>query len=304
VGEYIMSQLRNKILSYSPELYIPMTDTPTYTNPEMLGSILPTATPYMVAGGGIIPLLDTNGPIGAEQNSWIFGNTPSGQAGRMTRMNSTTWSPGPIQDGLYGFGFWLKFNSFPTGTRGYGLVATTRTSGFPGGSFSITGTTSTTGLVFRHSFSSSIRTITGVTPELNKWYYFAVRKTRTTNNTKIYIDGILRDTVSNTSFYTTYDNAYPLTFGYNTVLSGVDAMTYNIAHTHLFDPTVFTDAVIQEIYTAGSTPEATGYDVKYYNGTSWEQSVAQKYYDGNTWVDWNNVSEPKRWNGTTWTNLL
>jgi hypothetical protein len=297
-----MSQLRNKILSYNPELYIPMTDTFTLVNPEMLGSILPTGTNYMVSTGQV-PLSDTNGPIGAEQNSWLFGNTTSGQDGRMARMNSTNWSPGPIQDGLYGVGIWIKFNSFATGTRTYSFMQTTRLSGFPGGSFQITGTGSSLGFVFRHSFSSSARTITGITPELNKWYYFAVRKTRTSNNTKIYVDGVLVDTVSNTSFYTTYDNSYPWTFGYNTLLSGIDVMTYNMAHAHLFDPDVFTDAAIQEIYTAGSTPEATGYDVKYYNGTSWEPSLAQKYYDGNAWVDWNNISEPKRWDGTEWINL-
>ena len=297
-----MSQLRNKILSYNPELYIPMTDTPTLVNPEMLGSILPTGTNYMVTTT-TIPVSRTDGPIGAEQNSWGFGNITPNTQGRFIRMNSTTWSPGPIQDGLYGFGIWFKLNKIPTGTGAYSIVQTTRTSGFPGGVLSINGSTSTSGLTFRHTFSSSARIIAGITPEIDKWYYFAVRKTRNTNDTKLYIDGVLVDTVSNTSFYTTYDNAYPLTFGFNTTLASPIDFTFNMAHAHLFDPTVFTDAAIQEIYTAGSTPEATGYDIKYYNGTSWEPSLAQKYYDGNAWVDWNNISEPKRWDGTEWINL-
>ena len=60
----------------------------------------------------------------------------------------------------------------------------------------------------------------------------------------------------------------------------------------------FTDAAIADIYNAGITAPSVR-TVKYYDGSSWQTSSAQKVWNGTAWVDWT----AKRFDGSAWINV-
>ena len=110
-----MSNLSAKILSYAVETYIPMHSAPQLSAPEMYGTYLPTATPYMTTSEVIPSYQSTVNPAGAEGGSWLFTVPTTGNRSRI-RTNQTTYANQKIWDGLYGFGIWIRLNSIPTGT--------------------------------------------------------------------------------------------------------------------------------------------------------------------------------------------
>lgn len=291
-----MSQLSDKILSYPVETYIPMHSAVSF-NPEMYGTFLPTATPYMNTTG-VIPTYDsTSNPIGASQGSWLFTVPTTGTSSHI-RTNSATYNNQKVWDGTYGFGIWLKMNSIPTGTStaSYGLFATARSSSFPGFSISIRGTAHSSGPGIMHNLFGSTTPIIP-NPQLNTWYYIVGRKNKSTNGATIWVNGVKIATGTNTTFVepvTSVETPYQIQFG-TTSASTAASMSYNLCHAHLMDFTNFTDAAITDIYQAGATAPLTR-TVKYYDGSSWQTSSAQKIFDGTNWVDWN----AKHYDGQNW----
>jgi hypothetical protein len=297
-----MSQLRDKILSYPVETYFPMEGTPTYTNPEILGTYLPTGTPFMNNGGsGALPIYEpTENPIGADGGSWRF-NQPTQNAARYMRTNSIYYGNQKVWDGQYGFGIWVRFNSFPTGTTtaSYTFFATARTNSFPGFSLSLRGTTHTSGVGVMHNFFSSSTPI--LVPQLNTWYYIVGRKNKSTSGATIWVNGVKVATGTNTTGVepvTSTETTYQIAFGTSGTATAASSYSYNLSHAHLMDFTTFTDAAIADIYQAGSTAPSLR-TVRYFNGTAWVDSVGQKVWNGTAWVDWN----AKRFDGSTWINV-
>ena len=276
-------------------------------NGSILGSYLPTATPYMNTQSTLPTYDSTSNPIGAgTDGSWVFNQTVINQQGKHIRTNPATYDNQKVWDGLYGFGLWIKFNSIPVGTSTaqYNLYQTARVSSFPGFGISIRGTAHTSGPALMHNlFNSTTPILTN--PQVDTWYYIVGRKSSNTvnNRAEIWVNGVRVAVGTNRTFVnpvgpTTDTAPYQITFGDTTVRTTANAFSYNISHAHLMDSTTFTDAAIAEIYQAGITAPSVR-TVKYYDGTAWQTSSAQKVYNGTAWVDWN----AKRFDGSAWVNV-
>jgi hypothetical protein len=295
-----MANLSAKILSYPVETYIPMHSAVGVTTPEMYGTYLPTATPYMNTSSTIPTYDPTSSPVGATGGSWLFNQPTTGQ-GRQIRMNSATYLNEKVWDGRYGFGIWVKFNSLPTGTGQYTVFSTARSSSFPGFSLNISGNGYPTypRTLISNLFGTNLILTQNV--QINTWYYIVGRKSIGTGLATMWVNGVKLQTGTNNTTGTTPiavpgESQYTITFGSQQTASTSNSFSFNLAHAHLMDYTNFTDAAIADIYQAGSTSSRT---VKYFNGTSWVDSIGQKVWNGTAWVDWN----AKRFDGSTWVTI-
>ena len=296
-----MSQLSDKILSYAVETYLPMHSAVTLVTPEMYGTYLPTATPYLTTSESTPIYQSTVNPAGAEGGSWLFTVPTTGNRTRL-RTNQATYANQKVWDGLYGFGIWLKINSIPTGTTTstHSLFSTARSSSFPGFSITLRGQNHTSGPGLLHNLFGSGTTPIVSNPVVGQWYYIVGRKNRSTNGATIWVNGVKVATGTNATFVeptTSAELPYQLIFEGNSP-SAANAMSYNLCHAHLMDFTTFTDAAIADIYTAGSTAPITN-NVKYWNGTAWTVPTNKYQWDGINWITLNG----KYWNGSAWTNL-
>lgn len=295
-----MSQLSDKILSYAVETYLPM-HSAVSVNPEMYGTFLPTATPYMTTATTLPVYQSAVNPPGGEGGSWLFTTPSTGSASRI-RFNQTNYNNQKIWDGQYGFGIWIKINAIPVGTTTgvYGLFATARSSGFPGFSGVLRGTSHTSGTGIQiNLFSGSFTAITN--PVIGKWYYIVGRKNRLTNGATVWVDGVKVGTGSNTNFVepvTSTETAYPITFEAPNASTAAAGLSYNLCHAHLMDFTTFTDDAITGIYTAGSTAPILN-NLTYWDGTNWTVPTNKYQWDGVNWI----TMTGKYWNGSSWTNL-
>jgi hypothetical protein len=297
-----MSQLSDKILSYAVETYLPM-HSAVSVNPELYGTFLPTATPYMTTSQALPVYENTVNPAGGEGGSWRF-NIPSstGQVSRI-RFNQTTYNNQKIWDGQYGFGIWVRINAIPVGntSNSYLLYSTGRSSSFPGFGISVRGTAHTSGPAILHNLFGSGSTPIVQNPVIGQWYYIVGRKNRLTNGATIWVNGVKVATGTNATFVepvTAAEIAYPIVFEAPSASSLTVGMSYNLCHAHLMDFSTFTDAAIADIYNAGITTPSVR-TVKYFNGTSWVDSIGQKVWNGTAWVDWN----AKRFDGSAWVNV-
>lgn len=273
----------------------------TLINPEMYGTYLPTATPYMTTSEVVPTYQSTVNPAGAEGGSWLFTVPTTGNRTRI-RTNQTTYANQKVWDGLYGFGIWLRLNSIPTGTTTstHSLFSTARSSSFPGFSITLRGQNHSSGPALMHNLFGAATTPIVSNPVVGQWYYIVGRKNRSTNGATIWVNGVKVATGTNTTFVepvTSLELAYQLIFE-GSASSATNAMSYNLCHAHLMDFTTFTDAAIADIYQAGITTPSTRV-VKYFDGTSWVDSVGQKVWNGTTWIDWN----AKRFDGSNWINV-
>lgn len=291
-----MSQLSDKILSYAVETYWPM-HSAVSVNPEMYGTFLPTAQPYMNTQG-ILPTYDSaSNPPGATGGSWLF-NVPTTGSRPMIRTNSTTYNNQKVWDGFYGFGVWVKINSMPTGTTTstHLLYSTGRSSSFPGFAILLRGTAHTSGPAIMHNLFSNTTPIVS-NPVVGEWYYIVGRKNRSSAGATIWVNGVKKATGNNTTGVepvTAAQLAYQITFESSNP-SATGAMSYSLCHAHLMDFATFTDAAIADIYQAGITAPITN-NLKYWNGTSWEVPLNKYQWDGSNWIPLNG----KYWSGSAW----
>ena len=217
-------------------------------------------------------------------------------------MNQATYLNEKVWDGEYGLGFWLRLNSIPTGTTSgtVTIFSAARQSSFPGFAITLRGTAHTSGPALMHSMFSSTTPIVA-NPQVGTWYYIVGRKNRLSNGATIWVNGVKVATGTNTTAgptpITSTQWTYQPQFNTNSS-SNVNSFSFNICHMHLMNFVDFTDSAISQIYQAGITPPSTR-TVKYYDGSSWQTSSAQKVWNGTAWVDWN----AKRFDGTSWVTI-
>ena len=258
---------------------------------------------------GVAPVYD------AAQNGGIFkfGGNKSRITipdGSVTRINASTYRT--IQ-------MWVLWNSL-TATLGNGLNSAiaapifgklSNNHGFDGyiayamntGSLRIT-----LNAAAEHIPATSSGVIT-----TNQWYFltFVVRTANIADNVKFYKEAT-QQSISPTryggSWSTSETNPLQLGTGfmnYSTATYGgvtagaMESFNGWIGDFLMYD-TILSDQQISDNFDATKSKYfGTPRTVKYYDGTTWQNSSDQKYWNGSAWVAWNNVAS-KRWNGTNW----
>ena len=288
-----MANLDAKILSYSPQIYRKFNESTVSTAAINLGSV--TADTITITAPAQVTYV-ADGPIGATQDSWNFQKILSTGDPRINH-NQTT-SIAAVNDKDFSAGFWVKWMQFPTNSSvsanvlfaGSGVVSATGAGfllayGGSGGSSArklaiqaSNGTTNTT------TFS------TNTIPNDTNWHYIAVRRSGTT--IEAYLDGQLYVTATNP--ITTASTGSFLYGGVSAFPQS--AFNLRLSHFYLTPFSTIGPTEIQEIWLAGSTNQRT---VKYFDGTTWQTSSAQKVWNGTAWDDWN----AKRFDGSNWVNV-
>jgi hypothetical protein len=240
-----MSTLHNKITSYTHDRAIEFDETYSLT-PTRTG----TATNGTFTLTNTAPVYEsTDGPIGGS-GSWRF-TTTSGSASTNTFFTSTTASAeyNGLTDGLFTLGFWFKFDAMHGGS-GYINLYNSGTTGLirVGGSSQGTAPNKV-----NFNFGSGTQTPQLTTLQSNRWYFVAVRRfANTTNNIQYYLDGTLLFTASAAAIQTPTQLGFGGGSGTTTT-----TVTTNISNFFYGDPSIYTQAVIEEIWAAGSSAPPT-----------------------------------------------
>lgn len=293
-----MTTLFEQIGSYLPEQYYPNKDSISssfLTNYGSGGQSIWSKT-------GNFPILNsTGGPDG--QGSWIF-RTGSGSGNYDALRITNTGGTGTnavanpeITDADYSAGGWFKIPpNDETGTDN--TVNIMRIGGeVPATLVGVDTTSSGVGTLYFFSPSTS----TNDRYDDDKWHYYATRvydngvnKTR-----EIYLDGtlFLTEDVDDTNSLNYVE------MGDNFIINPTGMASIELAHIYIAQSQAITATDIATIWSVGNPPVSSIYDVKYYDGAAWGQSIGQKYWDGTNWVDWNAVAEPQRWDGSQWVAL-
>ena len=284
-----MSLLSDKISSYaidgyatlnyavtSAPLVIPQTATTLYSN-NPTGTSLKVYEPTVTCAGG--------------GGSWKFSIPATGSGFQNTWQG--LYANNAQNDGDYSAGVWMKFNSIPAGTLStnqYGHTGAGSTSS--GFQFQLAGSLHAT------NPSKWILSAKGITqnlsfgPTIGQWHYLAVTK-KTDGTMKFYIDNVLVRTTTGLSTATAISSANIGPTANSGAAYSVNISDYYIAPTSAID-----EAQIAEIWAVGSGA-ALPRTVKYYDGSSWQTSSAQKVWNGTAWVDW----DAKRFDGTSWVTI-
>jgi hypothetical protein len=288
------SNLHNKINSYAIQRGFEYADNPPRVNPARTGSNALTTNHSMSTPN---PIYVADGPLGGNGCVEVqYATTGNGTPTRITTTSNQNTDFLGLADGDYSIGFWFKYTSLPTGTLTWSInpiinwnaTLTLKVSGSSAG---------VDASKMHVSLNTSVNQAAKIDEKLlvNTWYYFAITRTNdATNNVKIYLNGTLRNTVTNT--VTPATNPFGGGFGTNAsqnTIATLRACNFYFASSSVIGPTE-----IAEIWATGSTPPSTR-TVKYFNGTSWVDSVGQKVWNGTAWVDWN----AKRFDGSTWINV-
>lgn len=288
-----MSVLNDKINSYTLEKGLEFNAAVT-TTPPQTGSI--TAKTLSLSNTASIAYQSTDNPAGGS-GSWqlTMTGTETGPISAPRVTYNTLAQYEVFKDGDWSLGFWWKLNTQMVSTRQSNVwnISPFGTSN-PGMTILYNGTNATTnaGKLVMNVGSDINVAISGVIT-VGTWYYIAVRRINSTatGNIKAYING------ANTA---TFSQA---------ILAGTTAVTqakwgdtnsyanysWSISNSYYTSSSVIGPTQIAEIWSAGTTSRV----VKYFDGTSWVNSSAQKVYNGTAWVDWN----AKRFDGSTWVNV-
>ena len=273
-----MSNLSNKINSYSPEMSVELSGLYAL-NPTNSGSItLGTWTLTNTAPTGY----STGGPTGGA-GYWSFPSTTRWR----NQATTGTWA-NSFLDYNYTVGLWMRFPTLPTSNSATarlicGVLTQATSLGF---GLSLSGTTFSTPSKL-HVTDTSTPAAIGPTIETNRWYFFVAQRENQsgTNNYKYYLDGQLIATRTNTG-----------TSGFSSLyIGGIANDATNIEISNLFSGTTanYTAQNISEIWQTGS-PILN--NLKYWNGTAWTVPVSKTQWDGVNWVTLNG----KYWNGSAW----
>lgn len=290
------SALNTKINSYALERGIEMselfTTTPIRTGTNALGlwsqNNLPT------------PVFDsTSNPPGGS-GSWRFNITTSSSP----RLNTTALSElAGIDDEDWTQGFWFKISALPTlnapaaVVNGITLFAVTPNQTSAGWAAQVVPTNSTaTPTISSQSLAGRVvwnfttqQATYSPLVQANTWYYIAARRIGTTM--EAYWNGQLVGSENNAALTA---QAARISFSQTSHAATNNPQIW-LSNYHQATSTVLGPTQIAEIYEVGANAPFTRI-VKYYNGTSWVDSSAQKIYNGTSWVNWN----AKRFNGTDW----
>jgi hypothetical protein len=265
----------NYALSNAP-LVVPNLGTLTLysNNPAGLVNKIWEPTVTCVGGGGSWKI-----NIGASGTGWGL----SWQGANFTSVQN---------DGDFSMGLWIKFNGLPAGTGStihYGHSATAITnSQF---NFAVTGSSHATTPSKWVLSAKGTSTTLSFGPTDGQWHYLAVTR-KSDLVMKFYIDGVLVHTVTGvgTSANGNINHASPSGSG---VAYSVNISDYYVAPTSAIDETQ-----IAQIWSIGNTGSAAR-TVKYYDGTTWQTSSAQKVFNGTSWVDWT----AKKYDGSQWVTI-
>lgn len=280
------SKLHDKINSYPIEYGIEFNQAYTLT-PTVTGSLAPTSTAArLVLNGSGTPYYEPNSnPLGGA-GSWRINQGEFSLGTQIRTISSTTMpSTNSWSDGEFSTGCWFRFNNFPdyNGDYQFWRMGTSNTSvGFDLYINYNNGVSR-----FKDNWTSSGLLWGPNQIELNKWYYIAYRKNLSANTAERWLDGQLITTGTNTN--TGSNNSAQ----WGSSGSIIGTYSWNFSNWYVGKYNDIGSTQIQEIWLAGSTGNRT---VKYFNGTSWVDSSAQKIYNGTSWVDWN----AQRFNGTNW----
>jgi len=271
------SALNTKINSYSLQFGIEFDEAYSLT-PTVTGSIGTGFTQTWSLTGNAPTYEAGVGPLGGS-GSWKYQVGPSFGSSRFR--NTTSALMQSLNDKDFSIGFWVKVIDAPPVGSGSPLQTWQLSSnaGYLFSTFNDGGT-----LKFLYNGPSGAYLLPDAI-NLNQWYYFAARRTPFT--TTLYVDGVLKETFS---YGGLSNNGTSLNFGQ--VDQGFDN-TFYISNWYLAPTSVITATEISEIWNTGSIVPRT---VKYYDGTTWVNSTAQKVYNGTAWVDW----DAKRFDGTSW----
>jgi hypothetical protein len=289
-----MPNLDSKIQSFNPEIYRKLNEgvTPTTSSSINTGSIV---VPYSLTGVAGQTTSANDGPLGSDGISYNLNQLHPTQFSNGVMYSANTVMGQAITDRDYYQGMWLKFATPPATFSGVRLM-TTSASGFATNSGYSIGLANRTGGGFKPAMSlsngSAFVSYSG-TPGTNvidgNWHYLAVR--RYGNTFDMYVDGVLEATGQNPVVSNTYSINHGNGSGYNQ-----SAYVLRIGHLHWGNTANFTASAPMEIWLAGTTNART---VKYFDGTTWQTSSAQKVWNGTAWVDWN----AKRFDGSAWVNV-
>ena len=291
-----MSQLSDKIQSFNPEVYRKLNEGVTPTNSSSINTGSLTVA-YSLQGVAGQTTSINDGPLGSDGVSYNLNQLYPTQFSNGVSFTANTVLGSSITDRDYYQGIWFKFSTPPPSGSAVRLLSTSA-SGFATNSGYQIGLTTRTGGGLKVNMSlsngSGFQTINanpGTNVTDGNWHYLAVR--RYGNTFDMYVDGILEATGQNPVVSSTYSLNFGNGSGYNQ-----SAYVMRMSHIHWGSTTNFTASAPMEIWTAGSTAPSTR-TVKYFNGTSWVDSIGQKVWNGTAWVDWN----AKRFDGSTWVNV-
>jgi len=289
------SALNTKINSYALERGMELNETPTAAPTRTGTNGLGTWTVRNTAN---ILFEPTVGPPGGAGSTRFTAVPSTGGAFETTSLVELA----NIDDEDWTIGIWFKVNPLPnyfntTGTvAGLNILRLTPNNNSQGFVASVTPMNITSSehagrMIYNMTSSNSVKSpiVTA-----NTWHYTAVRRLGTTM--EVYYDGVLIGTEENPMLTAA---AARLAFG-NQSNGNFGSPMWWASNFHMGPASVLNPTAIAEIWAVGSggttTPTRT---VKYYNGTAWVNSSAQKVYNGTAWVDWT----AKKYNGTAWVTI-
>lgn len=287
------SNLHNKINSYALERGIEF------------NSAYPTVSPFIGPRTGTNPL----GSFGKNTTSnivWEPSVGPIGGAGSWKLQWSTTTATNSyvrgtvpysteflgMADDNWSIGFWFKINDVPATTSSQAATLLLVNENVGGFTLSIQGSTQVNIkpnlTVAKSGYGTITQLVTGGI-NTNQWYYFAA--TREANLHKLYLNGTMLFSFTQSGVF---QSSGALQWGDTSArtFSG----SWNISNYYLAPATVIGPTQISEIWTAGSTNART---VKYFDGTTWQTSSAQKVWNGSAWIDWT----AKKYDGSQWISI-
>ena len=239
-----MSNLNTKITSYTLNTGIELNES--YVLPPTQTGSLTTSTGWTVSS--TTPTYESNvGPYGGA-GSWKFDyNTSSGC--RIRNNNSTfVQQLSASLSGSFTFGFWIKFNTFPTYNDFFQNIFTwlpVVNYGFGVNIGTPTGTSTPTFLFA----TDGTQIQSGLTLSTGQWYFVAV--TRDSATYKFYVDNSLIYT--RTSHAMTATGTFFNVGGIVPMTSG-PGLSFNISNMFLTPYANIGTTELGEIYTVGSTP--------------------------------------------------
>jgi hypothetical protein len=299
-----MSQLSNKILSFNPQTYFRFNQayslspqnsgstgvSPNWSNSNEAAIANPTGG---IHGEGSLRILCGNGVSDTSITRYYkFENNTT-----PTNINA------PYVDNDYTAGFWFKTN-FTLSTSGVHPTNYTisQLGGSPVGKVNnITLSGSSANAANKGKLTINLPgNLVVISPNRvddQKWHFCAVRVFANGSNFEhhYYLDG----TLIGTRTYTGYTTGLVYSqFGTSTITTAAnhfEATSFEVSDYFITPSSVIGPTQIEEIWLAGTSTRT----VKYFNGTSWVDSIGQKVWNGTAWVDWN----AKRFDGSAWVNV-
>lgn len=260
-----MSILSDKILSYSPEQYIPF-NTAYSLSPTNLGS---GGTGAWTLSNEAPVLNATGGPDNTGCWQYNIGGNSDTSATRFRVLSSTSATVNPeITDGSFSTGIWFRYTAPLTTTQAlsssmtlFNVASKTQytTVSISGGSSSNTNR----GKLQTASTQTGAVTYSPTRVDDGSWHYLAIRFNETSSgvfDSEIYIDGTLWVTITAKTF--TPGTTYLIEAGFLTQLSVTDNIgMMELSNLYITPYSTISSTEISQIYAAGTAPVSTNVSI-------------------------------------------